>query len=92
VRGLLDGVTVAMLVMAAALPVIFREDSGEGRLDGAEGGTTVMTVRGPAGSVDAKQAVLPVLFHLMWRRVLVADLASGPLGMASLVWLGGRAR
>jgi hypothetical protein len=37
-------------------------------------------------------AVLPVLFHLMWRRVLAADLASGPLGMSSLVWLraGGR--
>lgn len=32
-------------------------------------------------------AVLPVLFHLMWRRVLAADLNSGPLGASSLVWL-----
>jgi hypothetical protein len=37
-------------------------------------------------------AVLPVLFHLMWCRVLAADLASGPLGTASLVWLSGCAR
>ena len=32
-------------------------------------------------------AALPVLFHLMWRQVLAADLASGPLGPASLAWL-----
>jgi len=43
-------------------------------------------------AVGDNLAVLPVLFHLMWRRVLAADLGSGPLGMASLVWLGGRAR
>jgi len=36
-------------------------------------------------------AVLPVLFHLMWRRVLAADLASGPLGVSSLLWLEGDA-
>jgi hypothetical protein len=32
-------------------------------------------------------AVLPVLFHLVWRQVLAADLGSGPLGLASLAWL-----
>jgi hypothetical protein len=33
--------------------------------------------------------VLPVLFHLMWRRQLVADLAAGPLGMTTVVHAGG---
>jgi hypothetical protein len=33
--------------------------------------------------------VLPVLFHLMWQRQLVADLAAGPLGMTSVVRAGG---
>jgi hypothetical protein len=37
-------------------------------------------------------AVLPVLFHLMWQRVLAADLSSGPLGSSSLVWLGAGVR
>jgi len=32
--------------------------------------------------------VLPVLFHLMWRRQLTADLAV-PLGMATVVHAGG---
>jgi len=56
VRGVVDGVTVAMSVMAAALPVIFSHGLGEGRLDGAGGGTTVMTVRGSAESVEARLA------------------------------------
>jgi TnsA endonuclease-like protein len=43
-------------------------------------------------AVGDNLAVLPVLFHLMWRQVLAADLASGPLGMSSLVWPSGRAR
>jgi hypothetical protein len=30
---------------------------------------------------------LPVLFHLMWQRVLAADLRSGSLGSSSVVWL-----
>lgn len=44
-----------------------------------------------AGSAEAGDnlAVLPVLFHLMWRQVLEADLVSGPLGTASVVWLAG---
>ena len=48
----------------------------------------------PAGAAGAGDslAVLPVLFHLMWRRVLAADLASGPLGMSSMVWLEAGAR
>lgn len=33
--------------------------------------------------------VLPVLFHLMWQRRLVADLAAGPLGMTTVVHAGG---
>jgi hypothetical protein len=32
--------------------------------------------------------VLPVLFHLMWQRQLVADLAAGPLGMTTVVQAG----
>jgi hypothetical protein len=44
-----------------------------------------------AGSAEAGDtlAVLPVLFHLMWQRELMADLGSGPLGSSSLVWLAG---
>ena len=34
--------------------------------------------------------VLPVLFHLMWRGRLVADLSQGPLGPATLVRTGDR--
>ena len=33
--------------------------------------------------------VLPVLFHLMWQRQLVTDLAGGPLGMTTVVHAGG---
>ena len=33
--------------------------------------------------------VLPVLFHLMWERQLLADLAAGPLGMTTVVRAGG---
>jgi hypothetical protein len=33
--------------------------------------------------------VLPVLFHLMWQRQLVTDLAAGPLGMTTVVHAGG---
>jgi hypothetical protein len=43
-------------------------------------------------AVGDNLSVLPVLFHLMWRRVLAADLASGTLGMSSLVWLEAGAR
>lgn len=46
---------------------------------------------GAAGAGD-NLAVLPVLFHLMWRRVLAADLCSGPLSLSSLVWLEAGAR
>lgn len=38
-----------------------------------------------AGLVGVRLAVLPVLFHLMWRRVLVADLESVPLGPSTIV-------
>jgi hypothetical protein len=46
---------------------------------------------GVAGTGDSL-AMLPVLFHLMWHRVLEADLGSGPLGSSSLVWLAAGAR
>jgi hypothetical protein len=32
-------------------------------------------------------AVLPVLYHLLWRQVLAADLAAAPLSPSSLVHL-----
>ncbi len=56
VRGVVDGVTVAVSVMAAALPVIFSHGLREGPPMGAGGGTTVLTVRGPAESVEARLA------------------------------------
>jgi hypothetical protein len=41
--------------------------------------------------VGERLAVLPALFHLMWRRVLVADLDTEPLHAASLVRVAGEA-
>jgi hypothetical protein len=40
-----------------------------------------------AGAAEAGDslAVLPVLFHLLWRRELTADLGSGPLGPLTVV-------
>jgi hypothetical protein len=32
--------------------------------------------------------VLPVLFHLLWRRLLVTELETAPLGRASLITIG----
>jgi hypothetical protein len=82
----MDGVTVAMSVMAAALPVRFCRGSGEGRLGGAGGGTTVMTVRGPAGSVEARLAAGrlrspccgAVLARWGWARRRVVAMITGP--------------
>ena len=45
-----------------------------------------------AAAAGDSLAVLPAVFHLMWRQVLAADLASGPLGMSSMVWLEAGAR
>lgn len=42
-----------------------------------------------AGAAGDRLAVLPALFHLMWRRVLASDLVSGPLGPETVVWLAG---
>jgi hypothetical protein len=87
VRGLLDGVTVAMSVMTAALPVfLFAVVPGEGRLGGAGGGTTVMTVRGPAASVEARLAAGrlrspccgAVLARWGWARRRVVAMLDGP--------------
>jgi hypothetical protein len=38
-----------------------------------------------AGEVGDTLAVLPALFHLLWRQELVADLAAARLGFATLV-------
>jgi hypothetical protein len=46
---------------------------------------------GAAGAGDSL-AVLPVLFHLIWRRELAVDLASGPLGPSSTVRVAAGAR
>jgi len=45
-----------------------------------------------AAAAGDSLAVLPAVFHLMWCRVLAADLASGPLAMSSMVWLEAGAR
>jgi hypothetical protein len=42
-----------------------------------------------AGLAGDRLRTLPVLYHLMWRRTLAADL-SAPLGTATAVWPGGR--
>jgi hypothetical protein len=44
-----------------------------------------------AAQVGDRLVVLPVLYHLLWRRALAADLCSALLGPASLVWRGERA-
>lgn len=41
-----------------------------------------------AGLVGERLRVLPVLFHLMWRGQLAADLAGGPLGASTVVRSG----
>ena len=86
-RGLLDGVTVAMSVMAAALPVfLFAVNPGKAAWTGAGGGTTVMTVRGSAESVEARLAAGrlrspccgAVLARWGWARRRVVAMLSGP--------------
>ncbi len=42
--------------------------------------------------VGDRIAVLPVLYHLLWRQELMVDLASAPLGAGSLVCVTGRRR
>ncbi len=87
VRGLVDGVTVAMSVMAAALPVlVFAVNPGKAAWTVPGGGTTVMTVRGPAGSVEARLAAGrlrspccgAVLARWGWARRRVVAMPSGP--------------
>ncbi|MFI6519910.1 TnsA-like heteromeric transposase endonuclease subunit [Spirillospora sp. NPDC050679] len=43
-----------------------------------------------ARSVGDPMAVLPTLFHLMWSRVVVADLASAPLSGETVIEVGGQ--
>jgi hypothetical protein len=47
-----------------------------------------------AGAAEAGDslAVLPVLFHLLWRREMTADLGSGPLGPSTQVWVAAAVR
>jgi hypothetical protein len=40
-----------------------------------------------AVAVGDRLAVLPVLYHLLWRHVLATDLASAPLAPRNLVCL-----
>jgi len=43
-----------------------------------------------AERVGDRLAVLPVLYHLLWRQVLTVDLGAALLGSSSLVWRGER--
>ena len=61
--------------IAAALVEVFAD--GTGLFAGAE-------------LAGERLRVLPVLFHLMWRGRLVADLSQGPIGPATLVRTGDR--
>ncbi len=45
-----------------------------------------------AAAVGDRLVVLPVLYHLLWRQILVADLATAPLSPGSLVHLAEAAR
>ena len=47
---------------------------------------------GGAAQAGDPLAVLPVLFHLLWRHELTADLRSGPLGPSTAVWAAVAAR
>jgi hypothetical protein len=40
-----------------------------------------------ADEVGDRLSVLPVVFHLLWRQVLVADLTVGPLHSQTMVWV-----
>lgn len=51
----------------------------------AAGPVTVASLAGCAGD---RVAVLPVLYHLLWRGVLKADLAAAPLSGRTVVWAG----
>jgi hypothetical protein len=45
-----------------------------------------------AAAVGDRLVVLPVLYHLLWRQVLVVDLAAAPLSPGSLIHLAAAAR
>jgi hypothetical protein len=47
-----------------------------------------VTVADLAGCAGDRLAVLPVLYHLLWRGVLAADLAGAPLSGRTVVWAG----
>jgi hypothetical protein len=47
-----------------------------------------VTVTDLAGCAGDRLAVLPVLYHLLWRGVLAADLAVAPLSARTVVWMG----
>jgi len=42
-----------------------------------------------AEAAGDRLAVLPVLYHLLWRQVLATDLAAAPLSPSSIVHLAG---
>jgi hypothetical protein len=47
-----------------------------------------VTLAGLAGCAGDRLAVLPALYHLLWRGVLAADLAAAPLSGRTVVWAG----
>jgi hypothetical protein len=66
-------------------PRVHRPEVAAGLVEVFAGGASL-----PAGatSVGDQIAVLPVLFHLLWRRVLAADLQGSLLSAATRVRLG----
>lgn len=62
---------------------------------GARAGEVAEAFAGPVSLLAGARAggdpvaVLPVVFHLLWRGILRADLAAAPLGPGSLVWAAG---
>jgi hypothetical protein len=47
-----------------------------------------VTLADLAGCAGDRLAVLPALYHLLWRGVLAADLAAAPLSGRTVVWAG----
>jgi hypothetical protein len=74
----------------------YRHPRCAGRHGTADAVRQAFAVAGPllAGAAEAGDplAVLPVLFHLIWRQELTVDLASGPLGPSSTVRLAAGVR
>ena len=78
--------------MAVALPTSpLRGQAGDGRRTAA-GIRLAGSLLAGAAEADDPLAVLPVLFHLLWRQELTADLGGGPLGPSTVVRVAAAAR